>query len=484
MSKEKRPKIPYEFFDVDAGNSMIRLHYFDGSQYAARKQCDENPSLVAVKIEYMHGDGRDKNNSCFFAVGERNTLLSACLRQNTTLNASRERHVVEFIDCAQSTHEVILEGTDRRACPVHFYLDLEIKSREFGNTVIPPNIDIKLTPAIIRIVLDILKNWITQFDYSMEENVIILTSTRPEQYSIHITFKNIVFPSVSVVHAFAREMKSKTDAMSPFNLYSSRIIDFGVYKKETTLRMMHFGKSLMKSQWNPVARAPRVGVKTHALRLLEVCDFPPNVASVLDQVIYASISMDTTSLGKVNAFPKIPLDDRTPVKRSTYTEKRAKHANQTLELDSEGKDVLDKMYARLEDMVYWPRSMLNKAFKNMVTNDSIVLDSPLEPIYVFEYVDHEDGAPCFRDPALFQPRSIDQNNGALPFDRHHKSPVSLYVYANGNVKQSCWVHHEGYKLFFLGNYLNQVEFKLGDSVDICEKREVDALGINILNLMG
>lgn len=485
MSGQKRAKLEYSFFDFEAEGSTIRLHYNEGCQFHSRKQCDENPLLYAVKIEYMHADGKGKsNNSCFYAVGEKKTLLKACLRQIPALNVSRQKNIAEFIDCARSTHEVVLESTDRRAYPVHLVLDLEIKKKEFGNVDIPANIDRKLTPLIIGIVLDILKKWIVKFDYAMEENIVILTSTRDEQYSIHVICKNIVFPSMLVLHAFAREMKNKTDVMPPFNIYSSRIIDFSIYRKETTLRMMHFGKSLMLNQWDSVLRVPRNGVKTHPLRLLDICELPRNVVTILDQVIYASIGMDSEALKVINCYPRIPLENRAPTQRVCYTEKRAKRPEtEMLELDTEGKDVLDKIYSRLEDMVYWPRRMLSKAHKNMVTHDSIVLDNPLEPVYIFEYSDFDEGVPCFRDTSFFQPRCLDPLNANLPYDRHHKSPVSLYVYANGNVCQSCWVHQEGYRLYKLGNYLNQVDYNLSDLVDICVKQEVDDLGVDILKLM-
>lgn len=473
----KRVKIPYESFDVGA----LRLHYFDGSKYQCRKQCDDDPSLNAVKIEYMHNN--DDNKSCFFVVGEKKALLSACLRQNAVLNSSTEPHTVEFINCSYSTHEVILEDTNKRSCPVHLYLDLEIKKREIGDMSIPANIDKKLTPIVIRIVLEILKEWINDFNYNMEENVLILTSTREDQYSIHVIFKGIVFPSISVLHAFAKEMKAKTDIIAPFNLYASRIIDFGVYRKEPTLRMFNFGKSLCYNQWDAAKRAPRQGVNTHPLRLMEFCQFPTNVVSMVDKVIYASIGMDSESLKTINVFPRIPLSTKTPIIRATYTEKVQKQSHSMVELDAEGEEILKQMYENLEDMnLYWPRQYLVSAYKNMVSEENIVLNTPLEPRYTFEYVNNDDGIPCFRDPMRFQPRFFGPHSN-IPHDCHHRSSISLYVYPNGNVKQSCWPHGEGFKLFFVGNYLPRNNFTLSDSIDVCVKTDEPAiLGVNILNL--
>lgn len=479
MNKRKREKKPYEFYDIVSNGSPFRLHYNTNSKFVCRKQCDENPVLSAVKLEYIHSG---TNKSCFYVVGEKRALLSACLRENIALNFSQEPHTAEFIDCSRSTHEVILESTEQRTCPVHLFLDMEIKRREFGGGDIPANIDTKLTPLIVRIVLDVLKGWLLNFDASMEQNVLMLTSTRPDQYSMHVIFKNIVFPSIGVLHAFIRELKEKTDNIPPFNVYSGRIIDFGIYRKETTLRMMHFGKSLTRDQWDSVRRIPRSNVNNYPLTPLHPLKFPGWVTDKVGEIIFASISMDDDALRTVNALPRLAISQKVREKRVSYKNKQAKNLDSTMELGPEGEDVLRQMYEHLTDMTYWPREMLTKAYRNLATEESVVMEGSKQPIYYFEYSDPDNGIPCFRDAKLFQPRCADPTMVQPPFDRHHNSPITLFVYANGDVKQWCWPHNDQEMYpFYVGNYLDRNNYNLKDSFDVPEKKEPVSLGINILN---
>jgi len=480
-----KPRKPLERIQI---GKTLEFVFNEGCQFDARKRCNENPTFHAVKIDYIAHES-EKSGKCFCLTGDVNEIMLACTKQHPDIMASTDPKIMEFVDCARSTHEMILEPTEERQCPIHLFFDFEINKEWFGSYGVAPDVDEVLTPMVIDIIFAKLREWALTTTPDMFKNVICMSGTRPDKYSMHVLCKNMVFPSLGILQAFGSFLSDAIQNMDPFKMYPNRIVDFGVYKLHASLRMLYMCKAFNKSQWDKVKRTAKKNYPVYPIRFLPTPLYPTDItfspalfsnepmtyidtihpngffgasaAAMASQIIACSIGMDTKALAVVNIAPKV-LVPKSVRAKPTY-KGSGKRSFQVL-TDGETEVILDQMYEKISLMRYWPRECLIESFKSTVEQQSLVFDIT-SPAYVFRFHNGnaEVGLACFRDPAFYQPNALDPKNDDLEVRMHCGSPITLNVYPNGEIYQTCYPHAVGFRVFPIGNYLANKCAKLSDS---------------------
>ena len=476
---------PEEVEQIPIGKSLV-FFFNKGCQYVARKRCNENPNIYGMKIEFITNESG--TGTCFCLTGEMEEMLLACTHQHEEVNKSDLPRMRTFLDCCRSSHEMVLESTSSRKCPVHLFVDLEIKKAMFGEYGIPDDADQILTKMVVDIILIQLKRWSLAYTDEMAKNIICMSSTRPDKWSVHVLFKNTTFASIGAVQEFAIFLEDAVKNIDPFKMYPNRIIDFGVFHLHSTLRCLYMCKAFTKSLWDTFKRAPKKDYQVYPVRMIypplypTTYNFPTAIYSNVDltysvminprsffrssgldivrQIITCSIGMDRDALQVVNCVPKLPLRTSRP----SVTYNGSKKRNFSVAMDEEGKKKLDEMYENIPCMSNWPIEYLIDSCKMKVDENLPKLDIT-QPSYVFKFwnVDTDVGLPCFRDATFFQPNSADPANAQLP-KRMHSSEITLNLYLPfGDVYQTCWPHQFGHSPFLVGNCFASKRIKLNES---------------------